>query len=259
MRYILATTLILFAAGCGQKSDDNGPPPEQVKPAEPTEPAEPAKPAGEAKTGETPTAPSDGAPKDGTATVAGEGEGAVAVAPEKARLGELAPDFALTGTDGETWKLSDHRGKVVVLEWFNPGCPFVKYAYGDGPLSDLAKKTVSDEVVWVNINSGAPGKQGHGLETNKTAKSDWGIEHPVLMDEDGAVGRKYEAKTTPEMYVVDKDGKLVYRGALDNAPLGRVDGDGEVVNYVTSALADLAAGNPVATPETVSYGCSVKY
>ncbi|TNF37788.1 MAG: redoxin domain-containing protein, partial [Deltaproteobacteria bacterium] len=182
-----------------------------------------------------------------------------AKAPEQATLGQLAPDFALTDTDGKAWKLSDHRGKIVVIEWFNPGCPFVKYAYGDGPLKDLARRSTSDEVLWVNVNSGAPGKQGHGLEANQAAKTEWGIAHPILIDEDGAVGRRYDAKTTPGMVVVDKDGKLVYRGALDNAPLGRVEGDEAPVNYVSAALADLAAGRPVATPETTSYGCSVKY
>jgi hypothetical protein len=176
-----------------------------------------------------------------------------------AALGQPAPDFTLPDLDGGQVSLASFRGKTVVLEWFNPECPFVKYAHDEGPLKDQAKRTVSDEIVWISINSGAPGKQGHGIGKNKAGREHYMMSNPILIDEGGDVGRRYGAKTTPHMYVLDKEGKLVYRGAIDNAPMGKVKGEGEPVNYVDAALADLAAGRPVATPETKSYGCSVKY
>ena len=177
--------------------------------------------------------------------------------PAPAELGQPAPDFALKDLSGVEHRLSDHRGKVVVLEWFNPGCPYVKFAHTEGPLVDQAARVAADGVVWLAVNSGAPGKQGHGLEVNAEARSEWAMGHPVLLDEDGAVGRAYGAVTTPHMYVIDKQGALVYRGALDDQPLGK--GDGKAQNFVDKALADLTAGNPVGLAETKAYGCSVKY
>jgi peroxiredoxin len=113
-----------------------------------------------------------------------------------------------------------------VLEWFNPDCPFVKYAHGEGgPLESLANElTKKDGIVWLAINSGAPGKEGAGVERNKQAQAEWKLEHPILIDEDGKVGHTYGAQTTPHMFVIDPAGKLIYAGALDNAPLGRVEG-----------------------------------
>jgi hypothetical protein len=146
----------------------------------------------------------------------------------------------------------------VVLEWFNPGCPFVRYSHGEGPLKDLAKKHTANGIVWLAINSGAAGKQGAGVEINKQARQDWAMEYPVLIDANGQVGKSYEAKTTPHMYVINPAGQIVYKGALDNAPLGKVPSEGQV-NYVDNALAALAAGKPVDVAETKSYGCSVKY
>ena len=218
-------------------------------PAAPT-PASPA-PAASA----LPTADPATAPAVPTAPAVAAAPGAPAVA----QLGQPAPDFSLTDTEGATWSLSAQRGKIVVIEWFNPGCPFVKYAYNEGPLKDLASAVRGDDVVWVNINSGAPGKQGHGLEVNRAAREAWKIAQPVLIDEDGRVGRLYEARTTPHLYIIDKQGVLAYRGALDNAPLGKVEGDEAPMNYVRAALAEVQAGRPVTTPETVAYGCSVKY
>lgn len=177
-----------------------------------------------------------------------------------AQLGQAAPDFSLKGLDGATHTLGQHRGKTVVLEWFNPGCPFVQHAHGaGGPLDGMAAKATADgSVVWLAINSGAPGKQGHGADTNKQAATDWKLSHPVLLDEDGRVGHLYGAMTTPHMYVVDPNGVLVYRGGLDNAPMGRAEGQAPV-KYVENALADVKAGRPVALAETKPYGCSVKY
>jgi len=148
-----------------------------------------------------------------------------------------------------------------VLEWFNPGCPFVKASHTKGSLVDTAAKHTKAGVVWLAINSGAPGKQGHGVEANREGKATFKLEHPVLLDESGRVGRAYAAKHTPHMYVIDKQGVLVYRGAIDNSPDGEGESPtgGKLVNYVSAALADIEAGKPVATAETEAYGCSVKY
>ncbi|MEZ4448336.1 MAG: redoxin domain-containing protein [Nannocystaceae bacterium] len=177
-----------------------------------------------------------------------------------AALGQPAPDFSLADLDGKTHTLAEYRGKTVVLEWFNPECPFVNYAHGDGELKSMAAKVVPEGIVWLAINSGAPGKQGHGLDANKAGVAKFGMTHPVLLDESGAVGHLYGAEKTPHMFVIDGAGALVYRGAIDNAPMGEVRESGAPKkNHVADALADLAAGRPVATPETAAYGCTVKY
>jgi peroxiredoxin len=178
-----------------------------------------------------------------------------------ARVGAPAPDFELPDLDGKSVKLSSFRGKTVVLEWFNPGCPFVKASHTKGSLVDTATKATKQGVVWLAVNSGAPGKQGHGVEANREGQQRFGLSHPILLDESGQVGRAYGAAHTPHMYVIDPAGVLVYRGAIDNSPdaEGESPTDGPLVNYVTAALADLSAGRPVAKPETEAYGCSVKY
>jgi hypothetical protein len=128
-------------------------------------------------------------------------------------------------------------------------------------LKGFAEKVTDKGTVWLAINSGAPGKQGYGVEANLAGTRKYGLKHPVLLDETGEVGHTYDARHTPHMYVVDDKGVLVYRGAIDNSP----DGEGEspqggaLVNYVQGALADLSAGRPVKTAETEAYGCSVKY
>ena len=172
-------------------------------------------------------------------------------------VGQPAPDFTLTDLADQEVTLSALKGKTVVLEWFNPGCPYVVYAHGEGPLSDLAAKRTSDDVVWLAVNSGAPGKQGHGLDVNKQAVADWNIGHSVLIDESGSVGKLYGAKTTPQMFIVDAEGNIQYSGALDNAPFGKAEG--AVVPYLDNALQAVLAGKDVQTPSTKSYGCSVKY
>ena len=178
-----------------------------------------------------------------------------------AKLGEKAPDFELSDLDGKPVKLSSFLGKTVVLEWFNPECPFVKNSHTKGSLVGTAEKHQKQGVVWLAINSGAPGKQGTGAEKNQSAKASFGFTHPVLLDESGAVGKAYDAKRTPHLYVIDPKGVLVYRGAIDNSPDGEGESPegGKLVNHVDAALADLAAGRPVAKPETEAYGCSVKY
>lgn len=192
-----------------------------------------------------------------------EGEGKKREDPKpvatKAELGKPAPDFELKDLDGKAVKLSDYKGKTVVLEWFNPECPFVVRAHGEGELKGQAARVAKDGIVWLSINSGAAGKQGNGLEKNRKAALDWKMTNPVLVDEKGEIGRMYEAKTTPHMYVIDAKGVLVYRGAIDNAPNGKPEEGEKLVNYVDAALTNLKAGKPIATAETKSYGCGVKY
>lgn len=175
-----------------------------------------------------------------------------------AALGQPAPDFTLTDLDGKAHTLSQYAGKTVVLEWWNPGCPFVDYAHAKGPLVDMAAKEVAQGVVWLSINSGAPGKQGAGVEASREGVTRFGMTNPVLLDEDGAIGHAYGAEKTPHMFIVDAKGTLVYRGGLDNAPMGEPE-DGALQPHVTAALADLRAGKPVAVADTKVYGCSVKY
>ncbi len=178
---------------------------------------------------------------------------------EAAAIGTKAPSFTLKDTDGKDVKLADYAGKIIVLEWFNPQCPFVVTAHEkDGALRDMSAKVAREGVVWLSINSGAPGKEGAGLEISKKMREEWKIGNPVLIDESGDVGRMYGAKTTPHMFIIDAKGLLAYRGALDNAPRGKVDGD-KKINYVDDALAELKASKPVTTKETRAYGCSVKY
>jgi peroxiredoxin len=185
-----------------------------------------------------------------------------------APLGKPAPAFALPGVDGKTHKLSDFKGKVVVLEWFNPDCPFVKYAHTDGQLGDMAVKTMSDKIVWLSINSGGEGRQGHGLERNKAALEQYGMKNAILLDPKGTVGKAYGAAKTPHMFIVDRKGTLVYRGGVDNAPFGKPDKrrptyeDGEeavLINYVRGALDDMAAKRALRLADTPAYGCTVKY
>jgi peroxiredoxin len=178
-----------------------------------------------------------------------------------ASLGAPAPDFTLKDVDGHPVHLTDLRGKPVVLEWFNPKCPFVNASHTKGSLKGTATRHLAEGVVWLGVDSSAPGKQGHDPADIREAVSRFALTHPILLDESGAVGRAYGATNTPHMFVVDKNGVLVYSGAIDNSP----DGDGEspqggpLVNYVDAALADLAAGRSVRTPRTKAYGCGVKY
>ncbi|MGV3621065.1 MAG: redoxin family protein [Archangium sp.] len=178
-----------------------------------------------------------------------------------AELGKPAPDFTLKDLDGKEVKLSSFKGKTVVLEWFNPECPFVKNSHTKASLVDTAKRAQRNGVVWLAINSSAEGKQGNGVDKNKAAVKTFSLENPVLLDESGVVGKAYGATNTPHMFVIDAKGNVVYRGAIDNSP----DGEGQspqggtLVNYVDAALADVAAGKPVKTADTKAYGCGVKY
>jgi peroxiredoxin len=194
-------------------------------------------------------------------TPAAGGNAVPAAAGQAASVGQPAPDFSLVDTEGKTFKLSEHRGKTVVLEWFNPGCPYVKNAHTKGSLVTTAARHTKDGVVWVAINSGAPGKQGAGREANVEGAKAFNLTHPILLDEAGAVGRQYGAERTPHMFVIDKKGTLVYAGAIDNSPDGEGESptDGKLVNYVDQAVDAVKADKPVAVAKTEAYGCSVKY
>lgn len=201
------------------------------------------------------------APAKAAKPVAAKPAAAPAATPAKAEVGKAAPDFALKDLNGKEVKLSSFKGKTVVLEWFNPSCPFVKKSHTVGSLVDTAKRQTKNGVVWLAINSGAPGKQGNELALNTDAAKTWSLEHPILRDESGAVGKAYGATNTPHMFVIDKKGTLVYAGAIDNSPdaEGKSAEGGKLVNYVDAALSDLAGGKAVATPTSKAYGCGVKY
>ncbi|MEJ7597949.1 MAG: thioredoxin family protein [Kofleriaceae bacterium] len=200
----------------------------------------------------TSTALADGPTKEKAAPVAAAG---------KAALGKPAPDFTLTDLAGKQVKLSAFKGKVVVLEWFNPGCPYVKKSHTVGSLVTTAAKQSKAGVVWLAINSAAKGKQGNEIAINTDAAKTWSMTHPILRDEAGTVGKQYGATNTPHMFVIDSKGVLVYAGAIDNSPdgEGKSAEGGKLVNYVDAAIEDVAAGKPVRTPSSKAYGCSVKY
>jgi hypothetical protein len=177
-------------------------------------------------------------------------------------VGQPAPDFSLTDVNGKTHKLSDYRGKTVVLEWVNPECPFVvKHYEGSGNIPSLQKAAAADGVVWLSINSGKAGAQG---DFEPTKVSDWSSKTGAapaayFRDSDGTVGKMYGAKTTPHMYVITADGTLVYNGAIDSIRSTKVEDIGKATNYVTAALASVKSGQPVAKATSEPYGCSVKY
>ncbi|MBL0921828.1 MAG: redoxin domain-containing protein [Phycisphaerales bacterium] len=173
-----------------------------------------------------------------------------------ASVGHAAPNFTLTDTDGKVHTLADLKGKTVVLEWFNPGCPFVVRHYQAKTSVNTFNEFKDQGVVWIAINSGAPGKEGSGLELNKKMKAEWAIPFAVALDESGDVGRLYGAKTTPHMFVINKDGMITYAGAIDSDPSGK---DAKATNYVANALRQTLAGETVTEATTKPYGCSVKY
>lgn len=185
-----------------------------------------------------------------------------AQAAELAQLkpGTAAPDFSLTDTAGQSYSLANlmAEDKVVVLEWFNPDCPYVKkYHEGNGNNSMREAYAYAKEqgFVWLAINSGAPGKQGYGAERNAQAIKDYGISYPVLLDESGTVGMSYVAQNTPQIFIV-KEGKVVYNGGVDDT---KTADQQPTEKFLLAALKDLAAGKSIAEAETMHPGCGVKY
>lgn len=180
---------------------------------------------------------------------------------DELKVGTDAPAFTLTDTSGKKHSLADYKGKFVVLEWFNEGCPFVKKHYTSGNMQKLQQEYTGKDVVWLSISSSAEGQQGHMTPENapKTI-SEWNMNATkVLLDHDGKVGKLYGAKTTPHMFVIDKQGKLVYQGAIDSKATANKADVADAENYVRVALDNSMAGKPVTNASTKPYGCSVKY
>ena len=169
-------------------------------------------------------------------------------------VGHKAPDFSLVDHAGNTHKLSDYAGKIVVLEWTNPQCPFVQRHYSEGNMTmvDTAAKFAGDEVVWLAVDS----SKFVTAESASAWAKEKGMAHPTLLDASGEVGRMYGAKTTPHMFVVGTDGTLIYNGAIDDDKTGKAS---DPTNYVAAAVSAAMHGEAVAQGTTKPYGCSVKY
>jgi peroxiredoxin len=177
------------------------------------------------------------------------------------RVGSPAPEFTATDSNGKPEALDQFRGKYVVLEWHNQGCPYTQKHYSSGNMQALQKEWTSKGVVWFTVISSAPGQQGYVTpgQENAYVQKMHAVPTAVLMDPAGKLGHMYNAKTTPEMFVIDPQGKLIYTGAIDDKPTPDPDDIRGANNYVSDALTEAMAGKPVATPYTRSYGCSVKY
>ena len=177
------------------------------------------------------------------------------------RVGEPAPGFEGMDTGGNVQRLSDYRGKTVVLEWTNHDCPYVRKHYGAGNMQEQQREAAAQGVVWLSIISSAPGKQGHVSpeESEELTRTRNATPRAVILDSEGKIGRAYNAKTTPHMFIIDKTGVLVYMGGIDSISTANPDDIPQATQYVRVALQELAAGKPVSTPVTKPYGCSVKY
>ena len=175
--------------------------------------------------------------------------------------GKPAGNFRLMSADGKAVTLSQFRGRPVVVEWNNPGCPFVQKHYDSGNMQATQAKAKAAGAVWLTINSGAPGKQGHmtGAEAKAFVTKERAQPTAYLLDPEGRVGRGYAAKTTPHMYVIDGKGVLVYQGAIDDRPTADKADVAGARNHVLAALGEVKAGKRVSVAETRPYGCSVKY
>jgi peroxiredoxin len=188
---------------------------------------------------------------------------ALSAAPAMAapEIGKAAPEFTATDSNGKSHKLSDFKGKTVVLEWTNPECPYVVKHYDSKNMQKLQEEATAKDVVWLSINSSAEGKQGHvtGEAANKYIADKGAKQTAYLLDGKGEIGKAYDAKTTPHMFVIDKDGVLVYDGAIDDNDSANPADAAGAKNYVTAALDALAAGKAVETSKTKAYGCGVKY
>ncbi len=176
-------------------------------------------------------------------------------------VGSAAPDFSLTDAKGQTHSLSQYKGKYVVLEWFNPECPFVKKHYGSGNMQKLQEEYTRKGVVWLTIDSNAPGSEGNMTpeQAEKVAAAWKTHQTALLLDPEGKAGRAYGAKNTPNMVVISPEGKIAYEGAIDSKATPNPSDIPNSTNYVKVALDESLAGKPVTTANTKPYGCSVKY
>lgn len=176
-------------------------------------------------------------------------------------VGKPAPLFDTKDTNGVDVKLADLKGKIVVLEWTNNECPYVKKQYDSGNMQAVQKKATDDGVVWISVVSSAEGKEGYVTpeQANTITKERGAVPTYKILDPSGTIGHMYDAKTTPHMFVVDKDGVLAYAGAIDSDPSFKPESVKTAKNYVLAAIDDLKAGRAVETPSTNPYGCGVKY
>lgn len=175
--------------------------------------------------------------------------------------GNPARDFKLRDTDNNVIQLAQYKGKTVVIEWHNPGCPFVKKHYGSGNMQGTQAAAIAQGAVWLTINSGAPGKQGHmtGPQAAALVKEQNVRSTEYLLDPEGVVGKAYGAKTTPQIFIVNPAGTIVYQGAIDDKPTANPGDIAGARNHVKAALAEMKAGKAVSVAETKPYGCAVKY
>lgn len=200
-----------------------------------------------------------------TLTAATFAAGAIALAAlpaaAKPAVNQPAPAFTAVDSNGETVSLDTFKGKTVVLEWTNHDCPYVKKHYGTGNMQALQTAAASDDVVWLSVISSAPGTQGHvdGAKANRLTASRNAAPTRVLLDPEGVVGKSFDARTTPQMFVIDPEGTLRYMGAIDDKPSTRKSDVAGATNYLTGALTALAAGQSPDPAVTRPYGCSVKY
>ena len=175
--------------------------------------------------------------------------------------GDTVANMAVTDSNGVVHNLDDFKGKTVVLEWTNHGCPYVKKHYKTDNMQTLQKEAAADDVVWLSVISSAPGKQGYvsGAEANELTTSRGAAPTAVVLDETGMAGKTFAAKTTPHMYIIDADQTLVYQGAIDDNPSSNPKTVETAKNYVRQALAEMKSGEAVSEDTTKAYGCSVKY
>ena len=195
------------------------------------------------------------------ATLVALGVCAVLPALWAAKVGETAPEFTASASNGKTIRLSDYRGKYVVLEWHNNGCPYVGKHYKSGNMQRLQKKWTGRGVIWFTVLSSAPGKQGYvtASEENEYLAKMQAAPTAALLDPSGEIGHLYDAKTSPQMVVINPQRIVIYDGAIDNKPTTDLNDVPGATNYVSLALEQGMAGKPVETPTTRPYGCSVKY
>jgi len=186
---------------------------------------------------------------------------AASAAIANAELNKPAPVFSAVGADGKPVKLDAYKGKTVVLEWTNHECPFVQKHYESGNIPNLQKDAAGQGVVWLQVVSSAPGKQGHvdGATAQKLNGTRKAAPAGTVLDPDGKIGKLYGAQTTPHIFIVNADGQLVYKGGIDSIPTANQADLPKAENYVTSALKAISAGKPIEKASTKPYGCSVKY
>jgi hypothetical protein len=177
------------------------------------------------------------------------------------KVGEPAPDFKATDSHGQVHQLSEYRGKYVVLEWHNNGCPYTRKHYESGNMQHMQKEWTSRGVIWFTVISSAPGQQGYvtAQQENEYLKSMNAVPTAALLDPQGGVGRRYAAKTTPHMFIINPDGALIYDGAIDSKATTDQNDIATATNYVSQALDEAMAGKQISTPTSRPYGCSVKY